>query len=103
MNAMTPPVILSEHHESILADALYLLSRSATVGVCRGRMRAVINRLKSLVEEEAFPPMLRAMAERLLVEWHEAQIREFGGKGSGHDEHAEEDAMEAAHACHCQH
>lgn len=99
MNAINPPpMLLTEHHESILADALYLLSRAATVGVCRGRMRAVISRLKSLVDEEEFPPMLRAMAERLLLEWHEAQIREFGGAGK-----ASEEEEDTGHSCHCQH
>ncbi|KAF7598485.1 MAG: hypothetical protein CGU28_12415 [Candidatus Dactylopiibacterium carminicum] len=72
-------MLLDEHHESLLADALYLLSRSATVGVCRGRMTAVIKRLDSVAGEEAFPPMLRATVERLLIDWREAQAREFGG------------------------
>jgi len=90
-------VLLGEPHESMLAEALYLLSRAATVGVCRGRMRAVIARLQSIVEDEAFPPTLRATVEKLLMEWREAQYREFGESTE-----VNEDSVQAA-ACNCSH
>lgn len=90
-------VLLGEPHENMLAEALYLLSRAATVGVCRGRMRAVIARLQSIAGDEAFPPTLRATVEKLLMEWREAQYREFGESPE-----ADEDGTQAA-TCSCSH
>jgi hypothetical protein len=62
----------------LLARTLYLLSRAATLGVCRGRMRAVIQHLETLSAATAAPSAVRQMCLQLLQDWQQAQAEQFG-------------------------
>lgn len=74
---MKPQSVRLEGQE-LLAHTLYLLSRSATLGVCRGRMRAVIQHLSAVSNAAELPDNVRAMCDRLLVDWRAAQAEHFG-------------------------
>lgn len=60
-----------------LAKTLELLSHAALVGVCRGRMRRIVNNLTWL-STEASSPATRAISARLLPQWREVQQEHFG-------------------------
>lgn len=62
----------------LLARTIYLLSRAATVGVCRGRMRAVIQHLEALGADAQAPAAVRQMSLQLLQDWQQAQLEHFG-------------------------
>ncbi|GAB2180816.1 hypothetical protein DLREEDagrD3_10390 [Denitratisoma sp. agr-D3] len=60
-----------------IARTIYLLSRAATVGVCRGRMRNVIRQLHQMTELPTLPAEIRATCLKVLEDWHEAQMEHF--------------------------
>lgn len=78
--------------EQVLIRTFYLLSRAATVGVCRGRMRSVIQHLTELRSAAGVSEAVREMSDKLLVDWRAAQA-----------EHFAHDAAPAEQACHCLH
>ncbi|MBK1680868.1 hypothetical protein [Rhodocyclus tenuis] len=82
----------STNDEQVLVRTFYLLSRAATIGVCRGRMRAVIQHLTELRSATGVSAAVREMSEKLLVDWRAAQA-----------EHFAQDAAPAEKACHCLH
>lgn len=63
--------------EQLLADTLYLLSRSATVGVCRGRLRNVLRHLDLLAAHPESSPEVKKICARLLEDWLAAQQENF--------------------------
>lgn len=78
--------------QQLLARTLYLLSRAATKGVCRGRMRAVIQHLTVASATPDLPESVRAMCIQLLADWRAAQADKFGSESPA-----------AEQACHCVH
>lgn len=63
--------------EQLLADTLYLLSRSATLGVCRGRLRNVLRHLDLLAAHPDAAPEVRKICARLQEDWRAAQQENF--------------------------
>lgn len=84
--------ISATNDEKLLVRTFYLLSRAATIGVCRGRMRSVIQHLTELRSAAGVPDAVREMSEQLLADWRAAQA-----------EHFAQDAAPAEKACHCLH
>lgn len=78
--------------QQLLARTLYLLSRAATKGVCRGRMRAVIQHLAVVSAKPDLPEAVRAMCVQLLADWRAAQAEKFGTESASVEQ-----------ACHCVH
>lgn len=60
-----------------VARTIYLLSRAATVGVCRGRLRNVIRQLHRMTELPTLPKEIRSTCLKVLEDWHEAQMEHF--------------------------
>lgn len=67
--------------DQILARTMYLLSRSASVGVCKGRLKALIEHLDYVTHNPQLPAPVREMCRQLAAEWRAAQDMHFG---SGH-------------------
>lgn len=64
--------------EQLVARTMYLLSRAATVGVCPGRVRALIQHLECVASDATLDASIRRMSEQLIGEWREAQVEQFG-------------------------
>ena len=75
MNTRTIPD--SGDTDQQIARTIYLLSRAATVGVCRGRLRNVIRQLHQMTEMPAVPLEIRTVCLKLLDDWHQAQQESF--------------------------
>jgi len=60
-----------------IARTIYLLSRAATVGVCRGRMRSVIRQLHQMTDLPTLPKEIRSTCLKVLEDWHQAQMEHF--------------------------
>ncbi|HTH41212.1 MAG TPA: hypothetical protein VL968_10525 [Rhodocyclaceae bacterium] len=60
-----------------IARTIYLLSRAATVGVCRGRLRNVIRQLHQMTEMPTLPLEIRTVCLKVLDDWHQAQLESF--------------------------
>jgi hypothetical protein len=60
-----------------IARTIYLLSRAATVGVCRGRLRNVIRQLHQMTEMPTLPLEIRTVCLKVLDDWHQAQLENF--------------------------
>ncbi|MFH1659494.1 MAG: hypothetical protein ABIG35_09290 [Pseudomonadota bacterium] len=64
--------------EQLVARTMHLLSRAATIGVCQGRVRALIQHLECVASENTLDPAIRSTSEQLLADWRAAQLEEFG-------------------------
>jgi len=64
--------------EQLVARTMYLLSRAATVGVCPGRVRALIRHLECVASDTTLDPAIRQTSEGLIGDWQAAQIEQFG-------------------------
>jgi len=64
--------------EQLVARTMYLLSRAATVGVCQGRVRALIQHLECVASDDTLDPAIRSTSESLIADWRAAQIEQFG-------------------------
>ncbi|HEY3431264.1 MAG TPA: hypothetical protein VGK09_01830 [Rhodocyclaceae bacterium] len=60
-----------------VARTIYLLSRAATVGVCRGRLRNVIRQLHLMTELPTLPREIRSTCMKVLDDWHKAELESF--------------------------
>lgn len=67
--------------EQLVARTMYLLSRAATVGVCPGRVRALIQHLECVASDTTLDPSIRTTSEQLIAEWRDAQTEQFGPDG----------------------
>lgn len=75
MNANTLPDAGDTNQQ--IARTIYLLSRAATVGVCRGRLRNVIRQLHQMAEMPTLPLEIRTVCLKLLDDWQQAQLESF--------------------------
>jgi hypothetical protein len=66
--------------EQLVARTMYLLSRAATVGVCPGRVRALIQHLECVASDATLDPSIRSISEQLIADWRAAQIEQFGAE-----------------------
>lgn len=64
--------------DQLVARTMRLLSRAATVGVCRNRVRAVIQHLDLLSEDLTLHASIREVSGLLAAEWRQAENEEFG-------------------------
>lgn len=64
--------------DQLVARTLYLLSRAATVGVCPGRVRALIQHLECLASDTTLDPAIRTTSASLIGDWCAAQTEQFG-------------------------
>lgn len=64
--------------EQLVARTMHLLSRAATIGVCQGRVRALIQHLECVASENTLDPSIRSTSEQLLADWRAAQLEQFG-------------------------
>lgn len=64
--------------EQLVARTMHLLSRAATIGVCPGRVRALIQHLECVASENTLDPAIRSTSEKLLADWRAAQVEQFG-------------------------
>ncbi|HOI51382.1 MAG TPA: hypothetical protein PLN02_03325 [Azonexus sp.] len=64
--------------EQLVARTMYLLSRAATVGVCAGRVRALIQHLECVASDETLDPAIRSTSRDLIADWRAAQVEQFG-------------------------
>lgn len=64
--------------EQLVARTMYLLSRAATIGVCPGRVRALIQHLECVASDTTLDPAIRSTSEKLIADWREAQSEQFG-------------------------
>lgn len=64
--------------EQLVARTMYLLSRAATVGVCQGRVRALIQHLECVASDETLDPSIRSTSQALIADWQAAQVEQFG-------------------------
>jgi len=75
MNTHTIPE--ADDTDQQIARTIYLLSRAATVGVCRGRLRNVIRQLHQMTEMPTLPLEIRTVCLKVLDDWHQAQLESF--------------------------
>jgi len=64
--------------EQLVARTMYLLSRAATIGVCPGRVRALIQHLECVASDTTLDPAIRSMSQSLIGDWQAAQVEQFG-------------------------
>jgi len=65
--------------DQLVARTLQLLSKAATVGVCRGRMKALVNALGAAADHPQVDPAVRKACASLASEWRAAQAEHFPG------------------------
>lgn len=67
--------------EQLVARTMYLLSRAATIGVCPGRVRALIQHLECVAADATLDPAIRSTSQQLIGDWRDAQLEQFGADG----------------------
>lgn len=64
--------------EQLVARTMRLLSRAATVGLCEGRVRALIQHLECVASDTTLDPAIRDISQSLLADWLTTQAEQFG-------------------------
>lgn len=64
--------------EQLVARTMYLLSRAATVGVCPGRVRALIQHLECVASDATLDQSIRSTSQSLIADWQAATVEQFG-------------------------
>ncbi|KAB2920682.1 MAG: hypothetical protein F9K30_16025 [Dechloromonas sp.] len=64
--------------EQLVARTMYLLSRAATIGVCPGRVRALIQHLECVASDTTLDASIRSTSADLIADWQAAQREQFG-------------------------
>lgn len=64
--------------EQLVARTMRLLSRAATVGLCEGRVRALIQHLECVASDDTLDPAIRQVSQALLADWRTTQAEQFG-------------------------
>lgn len=64
--------------EQLVARTMRLLSRAATVGLCEGRVRALIQHLECVASDDTLDPAIRQVSQTLLADWRVTQVEQFG-------------------------
>ena len=64
--------------EQLVARTMRLLARAATVGLCEGRVRALIQHLECVASDDTLDPAIRQVSQTLLADWRVTQAEQFG-------------------------
>jgi len=68
--------------QKLVARTLGLLSHAATQGVCKHKLKELIEHLEFVSNDQTLDPSIRDTSAKLAAQWKQIQEKEFGIKAA---------------------